>query len=78
MDVAKHNRKHRTARVAPPPVQQVLPDVHPELRGFNVSLNRFGQVDMTISIDVLNDFLDREVADPKLVQWGFSDEDEEE
>jgi len=31
----------------------------------------FGQVDMTISTDELNDFLDREVDDPKLKQWGF-------
>ncbi len=33
---------------------------------------------MTISIDRLNDFLDREVADPKLMQWGLSEEEEEE
>ncbi len=31
---------------------------------------------MTISIDRLNDFLDREVSDPKLRQWGLSDEEE--
>jgi len=43
-----------------------LPDVHPELEGFDVELNRFGEVDMTIPIDRLNIFLDREVDDPKL------------
>ena len=55
-----------------------LPDVHPDLTGFDVRLNPFGQVDMTISIDRLNAFLDREVADPKLCQWGLSDDDGEE
>ena len=53
-----------------------LPDVHPDLEGFDVELNRFGEVDMTISIDELNDFLDREVDDPKLKQWGFDDDEE--
>ncbi len=56
--------------------KQSLPDVHPELEGFDVELNHFGEVDMTISIDKLNDFLDREVDDPKLKQWGFGDDDE--
>ena len=55
-----------------------LPDVHPDLEGFDVELNRFGEVDMTISIDELNKFLDREIDDPKLNQWGISDFDEEE
>lgn len=53
-----------------------LPDVHPDLLGFDVELNRFGQVDMTISIDRLNEFLDREVSDPKLQQWGLMDEED--
>ena len=50
---------------------RALPDVHPDLEGFDVELNSFGEVDMTIPIDRLNDFLDREVDDPKLTQWGF-------
>lgn len=54
-----------------------LPDVHPDLEGFDVELNRFGEVDMTISIDELNDFLDREVDDPKLNQWGLSNDEQE-
>lgn len=53
-----------------------LPDVHPDLKGFDVQLNRFGEVDMTISVDELNNFLDREVDDPKLKQWGFEHEEE--
>lgn len=57
---------------------QPLPDVHPDLEGFDVELNRFGEVDMTISIDELNKFLDREVDDPKLNQWGISSDSEEE
>lgn len=54
-----------------------LPDVHPELEGFDVRLNPFGEVDMTLPIDKLNDFLDREVDDPKLRQWGLSDDERE-
>lgn len=54
-----------------------LPDVHPDLKGFDVELNRFGEVDMTISIEELNTFLDKNVDDPKLKQWGFSESEEE-
>ena len=54
-----------------------LPDVHPDLEGFDVRLNAFGEVDMTIPIDRLNDFLDREVDDPKLRQWGGAGDGEE-
>ena len=54
-----------------------LPDVHADLEGFDVRLNSFGEVDMTISIDRLNEFLDREVDDPKLRQWGIEDDEEE-
>ena len=39
-------------------------------------LNAFGEVDMTIPIDRLNDFLDRTVDDPKLRQWGLGEEKE--
>ncbi len=77
--MAKHLSKSRSPQRSDKAVQQqALPDVHPALHGFNVRLNHFGQVDMTISIDELNDFLDREVADPKLVQWGLSDGAEDE
>ena len=57
---------------APP---RKLPDVHPDLEGFDVRLNAFGEVDMTIPIDKLNDFLDRTVDDPKLRQWGLGEEE---
>ena len=53
-----------------------LPDVHPDLEGFDVALNSYGHVEMTISIDELNNFLDREVDDPKLKQWN-SDQDDD-
>ena len=60
-------------RHKPPKPKPPLPDVHPDLEGFDVELNRFGEVDMTISIDELNDFLDRRVDDPKLKQWGLDE-----
>ncbi len=55
--------------------KRAMPDVHPDLSGFDVELNRFGEVDMTISIEELNRFLDREVDDPKLRQWGIEEEE---
>ena len=61
-----------TSRKPDPP--RKLPDVHPDLEGFDVRLNAFGEVDMTIPIDKLNDFLDRAVDDPKLRQWGMGEE----
>jgi len=65
----------RKDKSTPKSKKTTLPDVHPDLKGFDVELNRFGQVDMTISTDELNDFLDREVDDPKLKQWGFGEEE---
>ena len=66
----------RTSNTSPRGHRRPLPDVHPDLRGFDVELNSFGEVDMTIPIDRLNDFLDREVNDPKLTQWGLGGDDE--
>lgn len=57
--------------------QRPLPDVHPDLEGFDVRLNPFGEVDMTIPIDRLNDFLDRKVDDPKLRQWNSAEGEDE-
>lgn len=65
-------KSRKSARLKKPK----LPDVHPDLEGFDVRLNPFGEVDMTIPIDKLNDFLDREVDDPKLRQWGLTEEGE--
>lgn len=40
-----------------------MPDVDPELKGFDVELNSFGQVKMTIGIEELNAFLDKKAKE---------------
>jgi hypothetical protein len=42
------------------------PKVHPELEGFEMSINSFGEITSTHSIDKLNEFLNRKVDDKKL------------
>ncbi|MBA3647257.1 MAG: hypothetical protein H0W62_01700 [Chitinophagales bacterium] len=44
--------------------------VNPELKGLDIHVNEFGEIISNISVDKLNDFLDRNVVDKKL------DEDE--
>jgi hypothetical protein len=41
------------------------PVVHPELDGFEVSINEFGEIVSNTKIDVLNNFLDKHVDDKK-------------
>lgn len=42
------------------------PDVHKDLKGFEIGINTFGQMESAISLDVLNSFLDKNVDDKKL------------
>ena len=41
--------------------------VHPELEGFEIKINPLGDITSNFNIDQLNDFLDRNVRDKKLV-----------
>lgn len=41
------------------------PKVNPELAGFNVGINQFGEITTSYDIDKLNLFLDRNVEDKK-------------
>lgn len=40
--------------------------VHSDLDGFDVSINTFGEIKSSLSIDEINRFLNREVDDKKL------------
>lgn len=40
--------------------------VNPELRGLDIRVNEFGEIISNVSIEKLNDFLDRNVMDKKL------------
>ncbi|MFC6996618.1 hypothetical protein [Rufibacter roseus] len=41
--------------------------VHPELDGFEIKINPLGDISSNFNIDQLNEFLDRNVTDKKLV-----------
>ena len=40
--------------------------VHHDLEGFDISINNFGEIKSSLSIDDINKFLNREVDDKKL------------
>lgn len=42
------------------------PSVNPELKGFDIQIDRFGEIKTSFDIDKLNDFLNKEVEDKKL------------
>ena len=41
-------------------------EIHEELKGFNIKINEFGEINTSFSIEKLNTFLDRKVEDKKL------------
>jgi len=42
------------------------PKVNKELKGFDISVNSFGEINSTFDLDKLNQFLDQNVEDKKL------------
>lgn len=42
------------------------PKVNPKLEGFDVRINRFGEIKTSFDIDKINSFLNEEVEDKKL------------
>ncbi len=42
------------------------PNVNPELKGFQIKINEFGQMEQTRTLDNLNAFLNAAVNDKKL------------
>jgi hypothetical protein len=54
--------------------------VNEQLEGFEVSVDKFGEIKSTLNIDRINDFLNKEVADKKLVDRDdlYSDEEKNE
>jgi len=45
-----------------------LAKVHNELKGFDIKINEFGEMDRNLPVDALNSFLNENVADKKLNQ----------
>ena len=50
------------------------PQVHEELEGFEIKVNKFGQITSNRNIEELNEFLNKNVEDKKLKE---RDEEEE-
>lgn len=42
------------------------PEIHDELKGFNIFINEFGELKSNLNIDKLNQFLNENVDDKKL------------
>ncbi len=43
------------------------PDVHQELDGFDIKINEFGEIISNFNVDKINEFLDDNTEDKKLV-----------
>jgi hypothetical protein len=43
-----------------------MPRVHKELEGFDISINTFGEINRSIDIDKINEFLNKHNDDKKL------------
>jgi hypothetical protein len=61
------------------PVSESTPKVHPDLKGFDIKVNEFGEIESTFSIEKINLFLNKKVVDKKLKdRFGYkSDEDDD-
>lgn len=60
MDKNKANKKQTPKR------KKTKPKVDPELEGFDIKINSFGEITSTYDIDKINEFLNKKVDDKKL------------
>ena len=56
---------------------QGKPQMNPELEGFEISINEFGQISSTYDLDKVYEFLNRNVEDKKLKNQKNSKDDVE-
>ena len=54
------------------------PEIHDELKGFEIHINEFGEIKSSYSVDKLNEFLNENIDDKKLKEQTESEEDLEE
>ena len=52
------------------------PDVHDDLKGFDIKINEFGEIISNLEVDKLNDFLNDNVEDKKLKDHDSEAEDQ--
>lgn len=48
--------------------KQGKPRVHKDLSGFEISINQFGEIKSNMDIEKVNEFLNKNVEDKKLVE----------
>jgi hypothetical protein len=46
--------------------KEEIAETHPDLKGLNIRVNEFGEITTNISLEKINDFLDKNVVDKKL------------
>ncbi len=66
----------KTKKETPKNAQEIL-HVHPELKGFDISINSLGEIVSNFDIDTINAFLNKNVADKKLKDSGLGENDNE-
>ena len=49
------------------------PEVHDDLKGFDIKINEFGEIVSNFDVDQLNDFLDENVEDKKFKELDVED-----
>ncbi len=54
------------------------PEVHKDLKGFDIKINEFGQLITNFEVDKLNSFLNENLSDKKLQDHQVPEESEEE
>ena len=51
------------------------PDVHEDLKDFEIKINEFGEITTNVDVSKLNDFLDKNVEDKKLKEQESKEEE---
>lgn len=55
------------------PKSDTEPGLHKDLKGFDIRLNSFGEMESTIDVDKINSFLNKHVPDKKLSDKDIED-----
>jgi hypothetical protein len=51
-----------------------IAETHPDLKGLRMGVDQFGRLDTSISLERINDFLDKHVIDKKLNEEEWEEE----
>jgi hypothetical protein len=51
--------------------------LHEELKGFNIELNAFGQIESNLKVERLNEFLNKHLPDRKFQDENLTEKEEE-